>query len=289
MCVTGDGVGVVAHAGSVATRLLADRTGLTSELSKAMVRRNFVPFHDRGRVLVDVAVMLADGGEAIADIDVLRHQAGVLGPVASPPTVWRTLDEVTPGRLKKIATARARTRRRVWAQLPDGIPASKVAGSDLGDVVVLDVDATIVIAHSEKEQAAATFKRTFGYHPLGVWCDNTSEFLTATLRAGNAGSNTAADHIEVLTDAISQVPGTHRRKLLIRSDGAGASHKLLDWLDEQGQVRGRSVEYSVGFAVTEKIRDAIALVPKKVWTPALDADGEVREGGDVANSPDCWT
>ncbi len=114
LSVTGDGVGVVAHAGSVATRLLADRTGLTGELSEAMVRGGFVPVHDRGRVLADVAVMLADGGEAIADIDVLRHQAGVLGPVASPPTVWRTLDEVTPGRLKKIAIARARTRRRVW-------------------------------------------------------------------------------------------------------------------------------------------------------------------------------
>lgn len=102
LCVTGDGVGVVAHAGSVATRLLADRTGLTGELSKAMVRRNFNPVHDRGRVLADVAVMLADGGEAIADIDVLRHQGAVLGPVASPPTVWRTLDEVTPGRLNKL-------------------------------------------------------------------------------------------------------------------------------------------------------------------------------------------
>lgn len=88
---------MIAHAGSVATRLLADRTGLTGELSKAMTRRNFMPLHDRGRVLVDVAVMLADGGEAIADIDVLRHQEGVLDPVASPPTVWRTLDEVTPG------------------------------------------------------------------------------------------------------------------------------------------------------------------------------------------------
>jgi hypothetical protein len=115
-----------------------------------------------------------------------------------------------------------------------------------------------------------------------VWCDNTSEFLAAKLRAGNAGSNTAADHIEVLTDAIAQIPGTHRKKLLIRSDGAGASHKLLDWLAEQNRVRGRSVEYSVGFAVTEKIRDAIDLVPKKVWTPALDADGGIREGGDVA-------
>lgn len=247
-----------------------------------MARHSFTPVHNRGRVLVDVAVMLADGGEAIADIDVLRHQSSVLGRVASAPTVWRALDEVTPGRLKRIQNARARVRRQVWSQLPDGVPASKVAGTDLDDLIVLDTDATIVISHSEKENAAATFKRTFGFHPLGVWCDNTSEFLAAKLRAGNAGSNTAADHIEVLTDAIAQIPGTHRKKLLIRSDGAGASHKLLDWLTEQNRVRGRSVEYSVGFAVTEKIRDAIDLVPKKVWTPALDADGGIREGGDVA-------
>lgn len=273
---------MIAHAGSVALRLLADRTGLTNELSKAMSRRNFLPLHDRGRVLCDVAVMLADGGEAIADIDVLRHQGGVLGLVASPPTVWRTLDGVTPGRLKKIATARARVRRQVWAQLPGGVPASKVAGTDLGSTVVLDVDATIVVAHSEKENAAPTFKRTFGFHPLGVWCDNTSEFLAAKLRAGNAGSNTAADHIGVLTDAIAQIPGTHRKKLLVRSDGAGASHGLLDWLTERGKVRGRSVEYSVGFSITEKIRDAIDLVPKEIWTPASDADGGIREGGDVA-------
>ncbi len=283
LSVTSDGVGVVAHAGSVATRLLADRSGLTGELSTAMARRNFVPGHDRGRVLADVAVMLADGGEAIADIDVLRHQCGVLGPVASPPTVWRTLDEVTPGRLTRIAGARARARRRVWAQLPDGVPASRVAGTDLGeDLIVLDIDATIVVAHSEKENAAATFKRTFGYHPIGVWCDNTTEFLAGKLRAGNAGSNTTADHIEVLTDAIAQIPGAHRRRLLIRSDGAGASHGLLDWLTEQGTVRGRSVEYSVGFPINDKLRDAIDLVPKKVWTSAIDADGGIREGGDVA-------
>lgn len=243
MSVSADGVGVVAHAGSVATRLLADRIGLTAELSNAMARTKFVPLHDRGRVLADVAVMLADGGEAIADIDVLRHQRSVLGLVASPPTVWRTLDEVTPGRLNKLQTARARTRRHVWAQLPGGVPASRVAGTDLDDdLIVLDIDATIVIAHSEKEHAAATFKRTFGFHPLGVWCDNTSEFLAAKLRAGNAGSNTAVDHIEVLTEAIAQIPGHHRKKLLIRSDAAGASHGLLDWISERDKVRGRRVE-----------------------------------------------
>jgi hypothetical protein len=228
--------------------------------------------------------MLADGGEAIADIDVLRHQSQVLGAVASPPTVWRTLDEVTAARARKIQAARARVRRHVWAQLAarDGIPASKVAGTDLGETIVLDVDATIVIAHSEKEQASATFKRTFGFHPLGVWCDNTQEFLAGMLRTGKAGSNTAADHIAVLTDAVNQIPARHRKRLLIRSDGAGASHDLLDWLHEQDKVRGRRVEYSVGFALTEHIRDAIGLVPKQVWTQAIEADGEVREGADVA-------
>src|SRR5680860_1457613 len=150
LSVTGDGTGVVAHAGSVATRMLADRTGLTQELSKALKSRSFTPVHDRGRVLVDVAVMLADGGEAICDIEVLRHQAPVLGPVASAPTVWRALDELTPAAMKRIQTARARVRRHVWTQLATseaGLPVSKVAGTDLGEVVVLDVDATIVVAH----------------------------------------------------------------------------------------------------------------------------------------------
>jgi Transposase DDE domain group 1 len=285
LSVTGGGSGVVAHAGSVGLRLVGDRTGLTAELSTALARRSFVPVHDRGRVLVDVAVMIADGGEAIADIDVLRHQSPVLGPIASPATVWRALDAITPAAVKRIATARARVRRHVWDLLAASkgrIPASKVAGTDLGQTVVLDVDATIVIAHSEKEQASATFKKTFGFHPLGVWCDNTSEFLAGMLRTGKAGSNTAADHIEVIGAAIAQIPGKHRKDLLVRCDGAGASHDLLDWLTEQGQVRGRRLEYSVGYAVTEKIRDAISLVPAHLWVPASDVDGGVRAGGDVA-------
>ncbi len=126
---------------------------------------------------------------------------------------------------------------------------------------MLDVDATIVIAHSEKDQAMPTYKKTFGFDPIGVWCDNTSEFLAGTLRAGNAGANTAADHIKVLTDAIAQVPAAHRRRLPIRSDIAGASHTLLDWLTEQDQIRGRSVQYSIGFAITEPLRESIDLVP----------------------------
>lgn len=173
--------------------------------------------------------------------------------------------------------------RHVWSQLDTigGIPASKVAGTDLGEVIVLDVDATLVTIHSEKESAAATFKGGYGYHPLAVWCDNTSEMLAAVLRPGNAGSNTTADHIEVLTAAINQVPVKRRRKILVRADGAGASHGLLDWLTALNSKRGRAVEYSVGFAVTAPVRDAIARVPKTAWQAATNADGELREGGHV--------
>ena len=143
MSVSADGTGVVSHAGSIAVRLLADRTGLTKELGRATARRSFVPVHDRGQVLVDVAVMLADGGEAIGDINVLHHQSQILEPVASAPTVWRALDELTPAALRRIEVARARVRRHMWAQLPTS-PSSQVADSDLGGVVFLAVDATLV-------------------------------------------------------------------------------------------------------------------------------------------------
>lgn len=168
--------------------------------------------------------------------------------------------------MKKTQNARARVRRHVWARSADWVPAGKVASTELADdLIVLDVDATIVVSHSRAERAATTFKRTFGFHPLGVWCDNTTEFLAAKLRAGNAGSNTATDHIEVLTDAIAQIPGTHRRKLLIRSDGAGASHKLLVWLTARTWSTAAASNTPSGSQITEHLRAAIDLVPKKVW------------------------
>ena len=282
LSVTADGAGVMALAGSVPLRLLADKVGLTNGLSAALARRSFVPVHDRGQVLVDVATVVAAGGEAIGDIDTLRHQP-VWGPVASPATVWRALDEVTPAALARIAKARARARRRVWDVLPQGVPTSAAAGTNLGDTVVLDVDATLVTAHSEKEQAAATFKGGFGFHPLGVWCDNTRELLAVRLRAGNANANHAGDHIDVLDDAISQIPAPHRRRLLIRADSAGATHQLLDWITAQNRTRGRSVEYSIGFPVHKGIavHDAIHRVPESAWQAALDTDGEPRDEAGV--------
>lgn len=287
LSVTADGTGVVALAGSAAVRLLADRVGLTEQLSTAVARGGFVPVHDRGQVLVDVATVLAAGGEAIADIDTLRHEP-VWGLVASPATVWRTLDAITPAMLGRIGKARAKVRRHVWAQLPNGLSASPVAGTGLGETVVIDVDATLVTAHSEKERAAANFKGGYGFHPLGAWCDNTGEMLAVELRPGNSNANHAGDHITVLGEAISQIPMPYRRQLLIRADSAGASHELLDWLHNQGQIRGRQVDYSIGFPVHKgiAIHDAIHAVPEAAWQTALDADGDPRDGAGVVEITD---
>jgi hypothetical protein len=160
----------------------------------------------------------------------------VFGAVASPATCWRALDEIGQAQLRGIAKARARVRARVWT-LMGQLPAARAAGRDIGTdagngVVVLDVDSTLVIAHSDKEGAAATYKHTFGFHPILVTCDNTGELLAITLRPGNAGANTAADHLQVLAEALAQVPAAHRRHLLIRGDlgrrhprGPGLAHR----------------------------------------------------------------
>ncbi|WP_460808365.1 IS1380 family transposase [Micromonospora zhanjiangensis] len=276
------GRGVVSHAGLVLLRALADRTGLTGALSRAVARRGFTPGRDRGRVLTDLAVMIADGGEAIADIDVVRHQADVFGRVASPATCWRALDEVDDVRVRRIARARAKVRARVWS-LFDRLPAARAAGRDVeAGVVVLDVDATLLVAHSEKEGADKTYKRTFGFHPLLVTCDNTGEMLAIQLRPGNAGANTAADHLHVLGEAFAQVPAAHRRHLLVRADSAGATHAVLDWLTAQDVKRGRTVEYSIGWSIGEAERQAITGVPTSAWAPAINADGGLRDGAHVA-------
>ena len=207
LSVTGDGTGVVAHAGSVAVRMLADRTGLTGALSAALARQGFTPGHDRGRVLVDVATMITAGGEAIADIDTLRHQQDVLGAVASPPTVWRTLDELTPAALKRIDHARAKTRARVWSWSLAACPhRQRRAWPCLPMSSCWTWTPPSWSRTARRNRPPATFKKTFGYHPIGVWCDNSQELLAASLRPGNAGSNTTADHIEVLTGPSPRSP-----------------------------------------------------------------------------------
>jgi hypothetical protein len=280
--VTADGTGVVSHVGTALLRMLADRAGLTPALSARLARRRWWPQHDRGRVLVDLAVMIADGGEAICDIDVLRHQGEVFGPVASPATCWRSLDEIGVSQLRRIAKARARVRARVWALL-DTMPPARAAGRDVGDgVVVLDIDSTIVLAHSDKDGAAPTYKHTYGFHPILVTCDNTGELLAIKLRPGNAGANTATDHLDMLSEAFAQIPAPHRRRLLVRGDSAAASHAVLDWLIEQGRKRGRQVDYSIGWTIGEPERAAIAGIPTSGWSPAINADGHIRDSAQVA-------
>jgi Transposase DDE domain group 1 len=164
-----------------------------------------------------------------------------------------------------------------------------VAGTELGEVIVLDADATLVTAHSEKEGAAPTFKHGFGFHPIGVWSDNTGELLAITLRPGNAGSNHAGDHIDALARAIAQIPVEHRGRLLIRTDGAGATHGLLDWLTGRGRGRGRRVEYSVGFPTNNAaVSAAIPLCRTRRGRQRLPPTGR-SASMPSPRSPDCWT
>jgi hypothetical protein len=278
------GHGVVSHAGSAVLRLLADNTGLTGALSKALRRRGFTPVHDRGRVLVDTAVCIADGGRVLSDLAALRDQGELYGPVASDPTLWRALEEIGADQRAWIATARAKIRRQVWALIEarhGGIPASQVADVDLGPTVVIRMDATIQIAHSDKEQATGTFKGTYGHHPLTAWCDNTGESLTFLLRPGRAGSNTASDHITVLTEAIAQIPPRRRRDLLVTVDGAGATLELIRHISTLNTGAGRRVHYSVGFDLDARARAAIAKVTGSDWQHVSDRDGEPRDLDDA--------
>ncbi len=286
--ITADGEGIVAWAGAMPVRMLADRTGLTGGLAQVLARRGFDPLHDRGRVLTDVAVAIACGARDIVDIEALRAQSEVFGPVASDTTARRALAE-TGGRARTaIARVRAAARAHVWALLPGGPPEATFAGGMCQPgMVVLRIDGSLVVAHSRKERAAPTFKKTYGHHPLGCWIDNTGELASLLLRAGNAGSNTADDLIAVLHEAIAQVPKPYRRRLLITSDGAGASHGLIDWCQRQNHAADRSVEYSVGFDVDVDVRAAIGRLPVGRWQPGLDTGtGGLRGDIDVAEVTD---
>lgn len=288
-----DGGGVVSHAGSRLLADLADQSTLTAQLSGVFANR-VAPqtAHDPGRVLADLAVLIADGGEAISDIATLADQAAVFGPVASDSTCWRVLNAITAADLDAIGQARAAARAVAWAQRAEqtghALPASLVAGAPLLDaerrpVLVIDDDATIVVTHSEKEHTAATFKHSYGYHPLLAFCDNSNEALAGMLRPGNAGSNTAADHIAVLDQALAQIPDEYRHgyPILIRADGAGASKAFFAHIRSLRNHGGHS-EFSIGWAVSDREHTAIAALPTTAWTPAIDIDGDPRESAAAA-------
>jgi Transposase DDE domain group 1 len=274
--VTGGGTGIVSHAGLVLLRLLADRTGLTAGLSAALPSP--LGGHDRGRVFADLACAIADGARVISDFRVMGDQRELLGPVASVPTAWRALKEASVGgdrSRRKIAAAVNRARRHAWAQAGT-LPPVRVADHVLEGVTCVRLDATVVTAHSGKEGAEPNFKG-FGHHPLLAACDNTAEPLAWMLRPGSAGSNTAADHLRLLGDAIAALPPALRRRLMVTCDGAGASHELVKELDRLASRHGYQLTYSVGWALGARERAAIGKVPETAWEIAVDGNGQVRE------------
>ncbi len=242
--------------------------------------------HDPGKIVADLAIALAIGGDCLADVALLRAEAGLFGRVASDPTVSRliaTLAADAPKALGAIASARAAARSAAWRAAGVGAPDY---GIDAEAPLVIDLDATLVSAHSDKEQAAPTFKRGYGFHPLCAFVDHgpagTGEPLAILLRPGNAGSNTAADHQAVLAQALDQLPSQpgYRvgRTVLVRTDSAGGTHDFVAYLDK------RRLSYSVGFALTDTMAAAIDLIPEAAWTPAYDADGAVRDGAWVTEA-----
>lgn len=282
LVVSADGCGVVSHAGSRLLADLADVTGLTGAFTDSLRRlRPRGTGHDSGRTVVGLAVMFADGGEEIADLALLRDQTEVFGHVASTPTAWRLLAGIDPAALARLRSARAAAREVAWLQAAEarnGIPAARVGGHDLQGLV-LDIEATLVTCPSEKEQAAATYKRGSGYHPLLCCVDNTGEALAGVLRPGNAGANTAADHIAVLDAALAQIPdaGRHGTDTLIRTDSAGGAKVFLAHVRALRE-RGINTSFSVGYAVTDPIRRAIQALPDHLWHPAPEQDGTLRTG-----------
>jgi len=267
--VTSDGAGLVSHAGTALLGQVADKLGLTNALSLRLAgikqrRRG----HDPGRVIRDVAVMLADGGECVADLGAQRDQDALFGPVASGSTAFRMIDRVasTPGLLDAVRSAHARARARFW----------KLHGAP--ERLTIDVDATLITAHSEKENAAGNYKGGYGFHPLQTYLDETREALGGLLRPGNAGSNTAEDHKTVIDLALAQIPAEYIESLeiLVRADSAGATHGLIDYCRE-GNMR-----FSVGYELTEQVRTAILALPEDAWVVALAQDGTERENGEVA-------
>jgi len=183
---------------------------------------------------------IADGATSISDIGVLGDQRRILGPVASTSTTWRTLNEIDVQAIKRITAARNRTRTKVWSLIEarhGSIPSIVTCCGDITGVIGIRIDATLVNSCSDKQQAAGDFKGGYGFHPLTAWCDNTGECLAIIARPGNAGSNTAADHIEIIDAAIAALPAKYRRNLLISIDGAGSSHKVIEHLRAQRPQR----------------------------------------------------
>jgi hypothetical protein len=268
--VRADAEGLVSHAGAYLLVELADRLGLTTALSGAMApTRERRSAHDPGVVLRDLAVSIADGGDRISDLGVPRGQEALFGQVASETTAHRAIKSIDGEALEALRGARAKALAKAW---------------DVGarpEELILDIDASLLTAHSEKEGAAGTYKGGFGFHPLLCYLAETGEPLAGVLRSGNAGANTASDHFEVLQLALEQLPAQDLdREILARTDIGGRTHAFAQDCHEA------AVRFSVGYEVDERVRAALAGLPDTAWDQAIDGDGAEREGAQVAELTD---
>ncbi len=272
-----DGKNLVSHAGAALLAELADRSGLTEAMSTAMAECGINwHTHDPGVVLTHLAVAIADGADCLADIAALKEQEDLFGPVASVATAWRAVHATASVELGAIPLALAAARQRVWsAQPPEG-------------PMIWDFDSTLLNVHSEKEDAAPTYKHGFGFNPLAVWCDNTNEPLAAMLRPGNAAPNDTDDHLELLEQVVRTVPAEYAlgheegddpamvvHPILVRADSAGATHRFVDSLTEA------NFDYSIGFPISGSVRDALLLAQEEDWVHARELDGVIRAGAEV--------
>ncbi len=287
--VSADGHGVVSHAGMAMVRELADRTGLSAQVTAALADTYRGPWvYAPGDVFADLAVAVADGADCI---DGVGQRCGdrehVLGAKASTTTMWRLVDErIDVAHLPGVRAARAAARAAAWSA-----GAAPVSDGWLH----IDIDATLVADHSDnKELAAPTWKKTYGHHPLLAFLDRPEigggEALAGLLRTGRAGSNTATDHITVLEQALASLPPAWRPDhrddpdkptVLVRCDTAGATH------DFATACRTAGVGFSFGYPVDWRVQDAVdTLNLGQCWYPAIDTDGGIRDGAWVAEATD---
>jgi len=250
-------------------------SGLAAGLSRGLASwRPARSVHDPGKTVLDLAVTIALGGDCLADVAVLRAQPELFGAVASDPTISRLIEGLGDDSatvITAIRAARAGARAKVWAHHRP-IPST--------DQVVVDLDATLVGSHSEKEGATANFKRGFGFHPMLAFVDHgaggTGEPVVGMLRPGRANANDAADQIAVLDAALAQLPEQTRSRVLVRGDTGSGVQPFL-W-----HVTNRGLQYSVGVYARQPVQDALAALPQQAWRKALDVDGNPRDGAQVA-------
>ena len=274
--VVADDESVISHAGALLVQGMCDKVGLTSGIGELFPRS--AGKLDRGCVIRDLAVAIADGADSVVAVEMLRAQRAAFGPVASDTTAWRTLGEFSEQRRAGFRGMLAAARARVWNDPRVWIPR----------LLAIDVDATLVTCHTDKELASGNYKRGFGFHPIVCSLDATGEPLAVLLRPGNAGANCASDLLDALHQGLAQLPArafdTTLHDIVVRMDSAGHSHEVVDHLQSHG------LGFVIGADLTTEVWQKIGKLDESAWIPAIDQDGFERDYAHVAElaAPEKW-